>query len=110
MKTLSEKESELRLTVALPDNDDWRLLGGGEEVIQELNDVLVAALEFAKATDRTWGGIADEIFPPLAKLNAKYPNIGILESDAYTTVARFFAINLTPAIYDYLRYYDGAEG
>ena len=110
MKTLSEKENELLLTVGMPDSDDWRLLGGGDEVIQELNDVLVAALEFAKAADRTWGDIADEIFPPLAKLNAKYPKIGILESDAYTTVARFFAINLTPAIYDYLRYYDGAEG
>ncbi|WP_274644132.1 hypothetical protein [Pseudomonas serbica] len=109
MQTLSEKENALLLTVALPDNDDWRLPEGNDEVIKELNEVLVAALEFAKAGDRTWGDIAEEIFPALAKLDAKHSKLGILESDGYTTVARFFAINLNTAIYDYLRYYDGAQ-
>jgi hypothetical protein len=109
MPTLTEKENELRLTVALPDNDDWRLPEGNDDVVNELNEVLVASLEFAKADKRTWGDIAEEIFPQLAKLDAKHPKLGILESYGYTTVARFFAANLNTAIYDYLRYYDGAQ-
>lgn len=109
MQTLSEKENALLLTVALPENDDWRLLEGNDEVVNELNEVLVAALEYAKAEERTWGDIAEQIFPQLAKLNARHPKLGILESDGYTTVARFFAVNLNTAIYDYLRYYDGAQ-
>ncbi|MFC6478609.1 hypothetical protein ACFQDN_21830 [Pseudomonas asuensis] len=109
MKTLSE-QAELRLTVALPTADDWQLLVDDketkEQLVNRLNAVLVAALEFAKRDDSTWGQISEEIFPALFKLDAEFPNAGIRDSEGYLTVARFFAVNYSPAMYDFLRYFE----
>lgn len=113
MKTLSEKQAELRRTVGIPTADDWHLIEDNEEtaklLLSELNAVLVAALELAKSGCATWGQIADEVFPKLADIEVKYQNPSILDSEGYVTVARFFALNYSPAMYDYLRYY-GAKG
>lgn len=110
MKSLKDKELELLQSVALPQADDWQLLRDMPEVVTELNNILVNALAFAKTNsgDLTWGQIADQIFPFIKVLAEKHPNLGITDSDGFLTVARFFGVNYSPAIYDYFRYY-GAE-
>ncbi|WP_046481627.1 hypothetical protein [Pseudomonas veronii] len=112
--TLREKQAALRDTVALPTADDWQLLiddsATKEVLIKRLNAVLVAALEFAKGGGLiTWGQIGEKIFPALARIESEYPNSGISDSEGYQTVARFFGVNYSPEIYDFLRYY-GARG
>lgn len=110
LKSLKEKELELLESVALPQADDWQLLSDMPEVVEELNNILVNALAFAKNKpgDLTWGQIADQIFPPMKVLAEKHPNLGITDSEGFLTVARFFGVNYSPAIYDFFRYY-GAE-
>lgn len=112
--TLSEKQAALRDTLALPTADDWQLLiddsATKELLVKRLNAVLVAALEFAKGDAlTTWGQIGEKIFPALSRIESEYPNSGISDSEGYQTVARFFGVNYSPEIYDFLRYY-GAHG
>jgi len=109
MQSITEKERGLRDTVAMPQASDWQLLSDNPSVLIELNTVLINALHFAKSgTDVTFGEVAEQIFPALALIDQKYPDNGVTDSEGYLTVARFFAINYSPAIYDFLRYY-GAE-
>ena len=109
MQSISEKEKSLRDTVAMPLASDWQLISENPSVLIELNTVLIHALHFAKSkADITFGEIAEQIFPALAVIDNKYPGNGVTDTEGYLTVARFFAINYSPAIYDYLRYY-GAE-
>ncbi|WP_426158109.1 hypothetical protein [Pseudomonas sp. TSRC2-2] len=109
MQSITEKEKSLWDTVAMPQASDWQLLSDNPSVLIELNTVLINALHFAKSgTDVTFGEVAEQIFPALAVIDKKYPDSGVTDSEGYLTVARFFAINYSPAIYDFLRYY-GAE-
>lgn len=112
MKTLSEKEEELLETVALPGVDDWQLLDPDDEerevieaIVAELNAVLVDALELAKQEKTTFGEIGKRVYSQIALIHAKYPERGVTDSEARQTVARFFAVNYHPAIYDFLRYH-----
>lgn len=103
---LTAKENSLRDTVALPQACDWRLLQDNPVVVGELNTVLVLALNYAKASESvTWGMIAEQIYPHFIRINKKYPGHGVLDSEAYQTIARFFAVNYSPALYDFLRFY-----
>lgn len=112
MKTLSEKEEELLETVALPGVDDWQLLDPDDEerevieaIVAELNAVLVDALEFAKREKPTFGEIGKRVYSQIALIDAKYPEYGVTDSEGCQTIARFFAVNYHPAIYDFLRYH-----
>jgi hypothetical protein len=112
MKTLTEKEEQLLETVALPGVDDWQLLDPDDEdreeieaIVAELNAVLVGALEFAKLEKTTFGEIGKRVYSQIDLIQAKYPERGVKDSEARQTVARFFAVNYSPVIYDFLRYY-----
>lgn len=105
--TLAEKESTLLATVALPTAQDWQLVGElhiHEEVLASANRILAEVLEGCKASKYlVWGQIAEAIYKPLAKLEQEY-NVGLVDSEGCQTVARFFGVNYTPAIYEFLRY------
>jgi hypothetical protein len=108
MLTLSEKEAQLRDTVALPTEDDWQLLKEEQNaaIVDEANAILVKVLELCKrGTYSTWGDIARAVYTPLGELEERY-EAGLLDSEGRQTVARFFGVNYTPAMYDYLRYAD----
>lgn len=109
--TLTQKQEALRSTVAVPEDQDWQLLVQDESkrraIVAELNDALVEALEVAKAQPPhtyLWGDLAKDISSRIEPLEAKYPDAGISDSEGRATVARFFALNWEPAMYDFLRY------
>lgn len=107
--TLDQKIQSLQDTVGMPTNDNWRLLEGAkvkrELIISQLNAALLETLTYCKNPEmKTWGMIRthlqERIFP-IAKL---HPRAGIFDSEASHTIAMFFGVNYSPAIYEFLRY------
>lgn len=104
--TLSEKQNLLAATVALPTAMDWQLQVDDDELMGRLNAALAQVLADTKASKHgTWGEIGAAIFGQLDAFAEEFPDAGILDSEGSQTVARFFAVNLDPAMYDFLRYY-----
>ena len=108
-QTISGKEQLLKSTVAMPEATDWRLLADSPAALADLDAMLVSALQFAKSGEATWGDIANQIFPALEVIGQKYPELGITDSEVHETIARFFAINFAPAMYEFMRYYNANE-
>ncbi|WP_042148341.1 MULTISPECIES: hypothetical protein [unclassified Pseudoalteromonas] len=108
MQTISQKEDELKNTVALVDNNDFQLLVGDsdsiEKIINDLNEGLTNILIDIKAASTTLGEIGSKISNFMKLMTIKYPEVGLGDSEAYEAVARYFSINYAPYTYDYIRY------
>lgn len=106
--TLSEKQNLLAATVALPTSRDWQLLVDDYQLVESLNTVLAQTLADAKAGKHaSWEQIGAAVFGQIQAFVDKFPDAGILDSEGYLTVSRFFAVNYDPAMYNFLRYYTG---
>jgi hypothetical protein len=103
--TLSEKEQSLRKSVALPTADDWKLFIKDDSLIDQLNAALVESLSEVKASQSiTFGAIEKIVYGRLNAIAKDYPEAGLSDSEASQTVARFFAVNYSPKLYDFLRH------
>lgn len=106
--TLSEKLDSLQATVAFPTVEDYGLLGYDEpmkeQLAQLINATMARVLEEAKAGQMVYGEIASKVYGPLAELAARYQTVGLSDSETYRAVALFWAVNLCPDIYHFMRY------
>jgi hypothetical protein len=106
---LSEKEESLRATVAFPTVSDWQLSGDDENVkqalVSQLNREMERTLQELKdGILVTWGEVATALYSRIDRIAAHHPLAGIKDSEGSETMARFFAVNYEPAIYDFIRY------
>jgi hypothetical protein len=116
MLTLLEKEDALMETVAMPTVEDWQPYFGDyvrQDIVDRANEILVDTLTWTKAQQKkkqgvTWGKIGERIYGPIHELEAEV-HVGLTDSEGYMTVARFFAINLDPSMYRFLRDYGASE-
>ena len=108
--TLHEKEQLLMTTVALPTGHDWALLTSDEEerhqLVILLNAVLSGALEHVKSErlagrGMVLGDIAKLVFGRIGELAIRYPRAGLTDSEVYSTVARFWAVNYEPSFFGF---------
>lgn len=111
---LSDKEAALRASVAMPTADDWQLLSSSKEdaaaIIERANVVLSNVLARLKNREfPTLGAAGRALFPELEAIADEYPDSGLLDSEGMQTVARFFAVNFQPALYDFFRYYSPGD-
>ncbi|MEG0868739.1 MAG: hypothetical protein RSG77_17025 [Hafnia sp.] len=108
--TLSEKFASMMATVALPTVSDWALLLDDQtlkqQITDELNAVLVSALECLKTSDgMTSGDLRNKLQAGIFPIMKRYPNIGISDSEGSQTIAMFFGLNANPGLYHFCRYY-----
>src|SRR5574340_542360 len=108
--TLGEKEALIRESVGVPSVEDWQLMIPDIELrarlIARLNEHLIQVLDHVKAGHyRRWEELAQAVYGPLEKLAREHPGAGLLDGEAHVVIARFFAVNYRPALYDFLRHY-----
>jgi hypothetical protein len=107
-QTLNEKEAQLLESIAVPTAEDWSFLVEGElrdGLVAQANQILLTVLGELRANHiSTFGDIARAVYTPLGELSKAYPEACVLDSEALTTVARFFGLNYSPALYHHMRF------
>lgn len=106
--TLNARLRENREKVALPDADDWALLGSRKDtdpVVSELNQVLISSLDVTKDTYISFQ-LFRHVYSRVTAISRRHPSMGVMDSEALGTIALFIALNVHPCMYDMFRYPD----
>jgi hypothetical protein len=108
MVTLFDKKQQLLATVGMPTPMDWQLLVDDAHemavIIEKANTILLTVLEECRKGSISWNRINERVYGPLQQLATEYPEAGVDDSEARDTIARFFAFNYDPAVYEEMRY------
>lgn len=96
-------------SIAVPDARDWNC--NNPEVVTVLNQMLMGALydiEDLRHECQTWGYVFQVIQRHVDRMKKHYPvvtdNYDLSCSEAYHSLAMFFAVNYEPPMYNSLRY------
>lgn len=102
--SLSAKREALRESVSLPTLEEWGLVCGTQQLVDEVNAVLLRGLDALRAGE-IQGKVRYRLFEELVLVHQSNKAACVLDSEGMSAIAAFFAVNYDPALYDFMRYY-----
>lgn len=102
--SLAAKREALRASVSLPTLEEWGLVCGTQQLVDELNAVLLRGLHALRAGELQ-GKVRYRLFEELVLVHQANKAACLLDSEGMSAIAAFFAVNYDPSLYDFMRYY-----